>query len=241
VGDYTFDFNPDLQVQALPLARGRVCYVVDDALQRPQDLVALALDHRELFSGTGFNTYPGPQLGLPDGMAAKLDDFFRLRIRRLLDGRRSVRMHCRLAMVTLPEHELQPRQWICHRDSGDIAPEHQISASVLYLFKDATLGGTSFFVPRRSTEETEQLVRDSDTLGNAAFAQKYGLQPGYIRGSNAFFECIGTVAPKWNRMIFYDGRMFHSADLPAPHKLSNDPLTGRLTLNGFFTSTRRAV
>ena len=51
---------------------------------------------------------------------------------------------------------------------------------------------------------------------------------------------IGRVAARWNRMIFYDGRLFHSSDITDPAKL-NDPMgMGRLTVNGFFTCTRPA-
>ena len=41
-------------------------------------------------------------------------------------------------------------------------------------------------------------------------------------------------------MIFYDGSMLHSGDIDSAGGLSSDPLTGRLTLNGFFTSKRNA-
>jgi Family of unknown function (DUF6445) len=36
-------------------------------------------------------------------------------------------------------------------------------------------------------------------------------------------------------------RVLHSGDIAAPDKLTSDPLTGRLTLNGFFTSGRNLV
>ncbi len=37
----------------------------------------------------------------------------------------------------------------------------------------------------------------------------------------------------------YDGAMLHSGDILSPEKLASDPATGRLTLNGFFTSRRK--
>jgi hypothetical protein len=36
-------------------------------------------------------------------------------------------------------------------------------------------------------------------------------------------------------MLFYNGDLFHCGDITAPARLSADPRTGRLTLNGFFT------
>jgi hypothetical protein len=49
------------------------------------------------------------------------------------------------------------------------------------------------------------------------------------------------VPAKWNRLIFYDGGMLHSGDIRKPERMSPDPRVGRLTLNGFFTSRRRAA
>ncbi len=42
-------------------------------------------------------------------------------------------------------------------------------------------------------------------------------------------------------MIFYDGRIFHSGEIGSAQALNGDPMTGRLTLNGFFTCSRKAV
>jgi hypothetical protein len=42
-------------------------------------------------------------------------------------------------------------------------------------------------------------------------------------------------------LIFYDGGMLHAANVAQPEALSDDPLTGRLTLNGFFTCRRHVA
>jgi hypothetical protein len=62
--------------------------------------------------------------------------------------------------------------------------------------------------------------------------------PHYLAESNSWFERVASVPARWNRCIFFDGFGFHSGDIPMPEKLSADPLTGRLTVNGFFTSRR---
>ena len=64
---------------------------------------------------------------------------------------------------------------------------------------------------------------------------------GLHQSIERYFNQIGKIAPKWNRMIFYDGSILHSGDILAPEKLSADPRIGRLTLNGFFTSRRNMV
>jgi len=49
------------------------------------------------------------------------------------------------------------------------------------------------------------------------------------------------VPARWNRMIFYAGTIFHSGEIAHPQLLTDDPRTGRLTLNGFFTCRRSAT
>jgi hypothetical protein len=34
------------------------------------------------------------------------------------------------------------------------------------------------------------------------------------------------VTPRWNRVIFYDGSLFHCSHIPAPERLSDDPGAG---------------
>ena len=111
----------------------------------------------------------------------------------------------------------------------------------MYLFEDERLGGTNFFTPTSSLAETEVLVHDSSTLSNEAFTQKTGIPRGYCVDSNAYFERVGTVPAKWNRMIFYDGGIFHSGNIRDFKKLSSNPANGRLTLNGFFTCAKRSA
>ncbi len=93
----------------------------------------------------------------------------------------------------------------------------------------------------RSREEIAALFADSTSLSNEAFAQRHGIAPGYMRESNAYFERIGGVPARWNRLIFYDGSLLHSGDIPSADRLSDDPSIGRLTFNGFFVSRRHAA
>ena len=43
-----------------------------------------------------------------------------------------------------------------------------------------------------------------------------------------------TVAPRYNRAIFYNGQLFHSGHITAPELMVDDPTSGRLTVNAFF-------
>ena len=234
-------FNPDPTIEHVLLDDGRTCHVVDDALRDPDAFVEWASTRADAFRRVDFNAYPGTYLMMPAPVERALGDFFVAHMRRLFDARRLVKMHCRLSMVTLPPAALKPYQWLCHTDRSGLDASQSIQASVLYLFRDSTLGGTSFYAPARSAEETAQLFADTTELSNEAFAARYGIAPGYIGASNAYFTRVGGVPARWNRLIFYDGAMLHSGDIPDPARLSTDPRQGRLTFNGFFVSRRRAA
>ncbi len=237
---YTVSFNPRPRIVAVPLDNGERVLVVDEALDNPERLIDLAQDYGADFVYAPGSAFPGRQLLMPDDFSARLDDFFRLHVRNLLKSRRSVAMVSRLSRVVLEPQVLDARQRICHRDSAHIDPGHTISASVLYLFEDPSLGGTVFFEPVGSEAAAQALVEDASVMESAQFEAKYGWSASYMTQSNAHFRVIGRVAARWNRMIFYDGRLFHSSDITNPAKL-NDPMgMGRLTVNGFFTCTRPA-
>ena len=233
-------FNPNPIINAVPLKNGQACYVVDEVLLEPEKLRQLAIDKKSLFSMAPFNAYPGLEFAMPQLISDALRDYFNLHIRHLFNARRTVQMNSRMAMVTLRADQLQARQWICHRDSAWVDPKHCIAASVLYLFDNPDLGGTDFYAPTRPMPEIDRLVHDASTQSNEQFAAKYSVPANYFQGAPAYFEQIGRVPAKFNRMIFYDGRIFHCGDIHAPHNMSADPANGRLTLNGFFTCTLKA-
>ena len=234
-------FNPRPRIETLRFDAQASCLVVDDALLDPDALRRYATARRGDFVQAPFNAYPGIELPMPLEFSARLQDFFDRHIRNALGGRRTVKMNSRLAMVTTPANALEPRQRICHRDSAWIDPAQTIAASVLYLFEDETLGGTNFYRPRLPEDSIRQLVHDSSLMDRPGFDARYpSIAQDYMRESNDYFERIGQVPARWNRMIFYDGRLFHSGEVGNPKALSGDPHAGRLTLNGFFTCSRPA-
>jgi hypothetical protein len=234
-------FRRDPQIERIALANGASCWIVDDALAEPERFVAWAVAQRGAFRPVDFNAYPGTYRMLPVAVETALEDFFNAHMRRCFDARRLRKMHCRLSMVTLPPPSLRPFQWLPHSDRFGLDANESIQATVLYLFRDAGLGGTSFYAPSRPREEIARLFEDSARLTNDAFTQRYGIAPGYISPSNAYFERVGGVDARFNRLVFYDGSMLHSGDVRSPERLSADPALGRLTFNGFFVSRRHAT
>lgn len=230
-------FNPAAKLQVLPIAPGRPCVVVDDALANPEGLRAWAAT--QTFQPPAY-PYPGLVCDMPGDMNARVADFFSQRVRAHLGVRRALDLSLRLSVISTPPEQLAPVQWQCHRDRlADDRGDLLFAAAVLYLFHDAGLGGTAFYEPRQSIAATEQLVADSQQLDTHGFSRRYGLQPSYMADSNAYFERTARVPAAWNRLIFYDGSAFHSAEVD-PARLSTSPLQGRLTLNSFITCKRSA-
>jgi hypothetical protein len=236
-------FNPRATLQVAQFDDRHFCLLVDDFLLNPDELVQFAggrpaADRRAEFNSVDFSYYPGVYRMAPAELADRLTDYFQSQARRHFDARRCVEAICRYSIVTLPPESLHPIQWLCHRDDVGLDARLSMQASVLYLFRDPELGGTGFYVPTRSAADTGALFADARAAAPSVFATKYGLSPGYMHESNTWFRRIGGIAAKWNRLIIYDGNMLHASDIAAPDRLSADPRSGRLTLNGFFTCRR---
>lgn len=231
-------FNPAPRIEAIPITPQQACYVIDDALLEPQRWIEHAAAHAHAFQASPHNAYPGIELAMPDTVSVQLDAFVSRHLRTAFGVRRTVRAASRLALATRAPHDLHPRQWLPHVDRLEAEPDQRILASVLYLFDDASLGGTGFYRPIRPQAEVLRLLGDALAQPPAVFAREYGIAPGYMGASNAWFERVLTVPARFNRLIVYDGRVFHSGDIPHPERLSEDPRRGRLTCNGFFVCRR---
>ena len=228
-------FAPRPRIESFTIAPGHAAYVIDDALTEPHRWIDLAAKHHTDFARSPHNAFPGPELRLPDALSARLGEYFSQHIRSRLGARRIERCYGRLSLAMLQPQQLEPRQWIAHRDVLEPEPGKLTAACVLYLFEDPELGGTVFFAPKRPLQETRVLVHESGRLDPAAFNAKYGFTPGYMTAGNAWFEKTASIAPRFNRVVFYDGgAVFHCSDIRVPEKLRDDPRSGRLTLNGFF-------
>lgn len=229
--------NPAARIETVQLADGAKVFVVDDFVQDPDALVALAQSANGQFVTVPGHPYPGPQLDLPDSMATSLEHFFRQHLSLPLRTGAPLGMFGRFARVVQEAATLDARQRICHRDDSALQPGEMISAAVHYLFKDERLGGTVFFRSLMSEADTQQFRRDASTLDPSAFGDKYGIQPGYMTESNRYFEVIGRVPAKWNRAIFYDGGIFHTGDIQwRANRGGYLAGQGRLTINAFFKS-----
>lgn len=226
-------FNPAPRVEVARIDARHVAVVLDDVLLDPDALVRRAVEFAADFAEASHNAYPGPELPLPDTVTAQLEACFARHARATLGARRTVRSHARLSITASPPEQLQPRQWLPHVDRMDAGTGQCIAASVLYLFRDPALGGTSFYRPRKPLPDIARLVQDSARLAPAEFSARHGIAPGYPDASD-WFEKVATVPARYNRMVVYPGTVFHAGEIRAPWRLVADPASGRLTLNGFF-------
>lgn len=230
--------NPAPQIQTVPLSTGQQVFVIDDFVRDPQALEALARSLADRFHVPPGHPYPGPQLALPEPLAAEIDAFFRQHCRQRLQAGAALGAYGRFSRVTQDSATLDARQRICHRDDSGLEPGQMMSAAVHYLFRDERLGGTVFFRSLMSEADTQAFFRDAGTMDGSAFGAKYGLPAGYMTQSNRYFEVIGRVAAKWNRAVFYDGAILHSGDIRWSSSAGYHADMGRLTLNAFFKSEK---
>ena len=234
----TFSLNPRPQVQVLRFGSDGYCCVVDDILRSPEQWVSYAVERQAQFVTAASSGYPGISLAVDAAGAYAMREFFGFYLRRHFDARRLVQILGRYSLVTLAPEELTPAQWICHQDPPSDDPALSRQACVLYLFNDATLGGTSFYEATRSFAETSQLLADSVAMSATQFTARYGIRPSYLCDSNAYFTRTATVPPRWNRAVFYSGAVLHSGQIESPERLTANAATGRLTVNFFFTCRR---
>jgi len=232
-------FHPQPQVRLVALLDGAQAVQIDDALVDPQSVVDWAA--QQAFAAPSY-PYPGLVCDAPADLRQRLADLFLLHVRQHLGVRRVNDFAVRLSLATTPPEQLAPVQWLCHRDRLAVQGSGTLfAACVLYLFRDPALGGTHFFRPRQSIAQTEELVAASQYLPAHEFSRRYDLQPSYMDGSNAYFEEVAQLGAAWNRAIFYDGSLFHTADVARAMPISADPRRGRLTLNAFISCRMSAV
>ena len=227
--------NPRPLVTVVPLFDGHQCVIVDNFMAEPETMVEYAALQRDAFRDSAGNYYPGPELPLSGRFVASVQEAFLLHARTPLKARRVLAINSRLSLVTRRPEQLLAGQRMPHRDSYGLADMQGVGAMVLYLFKDDRLGGTSFFKPKVPVQEIEAMVGRMKRMDEAGESAPPSAPASYAIASDEHFEKVLTIAPKFNRAIFYNGALFHSGHISAPELLVDDPRTGRLTVNAFFT------
>jgi hypothetical protein len=226
--------NPRPIVSVVPIFDGHQCVIVDNFLAEPEIMTEYAALEYGQFLDSADNYYPGPELPLTGRFVASVQEAFLLHARTPLKARRVLGISSRLSLVTRRPEQLLQGQRMPHRDSYHLNPMEGVGAMVLYLFKDERLGGTSFFKPRLPPGEIDALLLELKRKDKAGESPALTTPPTFAIASDDNFEKVLTVAPRFNRAIFYNGELFHSAFITRPELMVDDPAAGRLTVNAFF-------
>ena len=142
------------------------------------------------------------------------------------------------SIVTRRPADLEPRQRLPHFDSFD--PDHVAILHHLHRLPDT---GTAFYRHSRTGFETASEARRSAL--EVAWAQDqidYGdPKAAFAAESDGRYERIFSVAGRFNRLLVYQGALFHSGILPPDFAFDSNPATGRLTGTIFLKLNRRAA
>ena len=233
----TIRVNQNAPVKLRRLSSGETVAVVDDFLLFPEDLRDFAIRHATDFV-TPPKSYPGIVRGIDEQSMADIHRIIRSGFGRqfsFLSG--DARFESMLSMTTLQPSELSNLQRLCHTDPP-AAKNRRNFAFVLYLFTDEQLGGTGFYRWNEKDAIIEATALEREDPDKALLFLKerfstYRKPPCYITDSNEIAERIDVVSAKFNRLVFYSGDIPHSAQISSPELLTDDPKTGRLTLNCF--------
>jgi hypothetical protein len=233
-------FSENVKVTAAPLFDDVYAFVIDDALVDPDALIQFAAKTKSAFKQSPTDAFPGVELRMADSFTAKFEDFFRRYLRRYFDARRVAATSTRLSLHTTPVEALRPMQWLPGREPPAPSRDHAMIAATLYLFDNASFGGTDFYLPKKTWQDTVRLYEDGRSLDAAAYSEKYRIAPGYIGDSNDYFQLVQRIPAKRNRLVVYDGAMFSAPSIVTPETLSTDPASGRLAMNATIVCRRHA-
>jgi hypothetical protein len=135
------------------------------------------------------------------------------------------------SLVTKPADQLEPIQRLPHFDGLNrpcIAMVHHLSR--------AERGATAFFRHRSTGFETMNLERlPAYNLAVNREIMRLGMPKAqYLNGDTPIYERIGRYEAKYNRLLIYRGNTLHGAEEPDALPLSDDPGTGRFSINTFI-------
>ncbi len=224
---------PDPIISVERLGReGEPLVVIDNFTGQPERLRAMGMAAQYHTAGVD---YPGLRaLADPSYLDLRRDLMMQI-MARVFGLSRSI--HCEIAafsIVTLSPEQLSLRQRIPHHDHSDAG-----RIAVMHYLSGPESGGTAFYRHRRTGFETITPARETAyAMALAEDDRDFGPPPpGYATGDTAAFEQIGAVEARPDRMALYRGRQLHSGIIPDPTALSQDPGSGRLTINMFLFGT----
>lgn len=235
--------NPHFQLEEIELYNGKKAIVIDQVLENPDDFVQYAMEHLPQLQNNARYHFPGPELNLPGEHVGGFYRLYRRHVAHRIGTSRAVTASMtRLSLTTSRPEQLSWTQRMCHTDDSDNEPGRATVASVLYLFRDADMGGTAIYRDK-ALDTYRALVRQlkKGEVTAKELADEYPFfarKPQYVTSSSEFAELQHVIPARWNRIVFYLGEIPHSGHITRPDKLSILPSKGRLTINCFYYAWR---
>jgi hypothetical protein len=141
------------------------------------------------------------------------------------------RIESYFSLVTRPADRLEPLQRLPHFDGLNrpcIAMVHHLSR--------AERGATAFFRHRSTGFETMNRARlPAYNLAVNREIGRLGMpRAQYLNGDTPIYERIARHEARYNRLLIYRGQTLHGAEAPDDLPLTDDPATGRFSINSFI-------
>ncbi len=219
-------------VQARVIRHGREqqpVIVIDDFAADPEGVVEGARGLTWKPIGANF---PGVRHPTPPAMVAEARERLMGLIQQVFELKVPLnRIESYYSLVTTPADRLRPIQRLPHFDglgAQRIAMVHHLSR--------AERGATAFFRHRRTGLESidaERLPAYNREVNLELMRQ--GLpRARYLDGDTPLYERIGRHEARFNRLLIYRGATLHGAEAPDALPLTDDPATGRFSINTFI-------
>lgn len=229
-----FQLRMPPNVQSVQVGDHPVVFI-DDFLEAPQALFEMACASRyEAYPGMAERKgYPGVRAQAPadysQALVALLDPLIRLNfgVPDELPLRKSI---CAFSLTTAAPQSLGPLQRVPHFDAS--TPHHM--AVLLYLC-DEQHGGTGFY--RHKATGLQQITAQNRERYLDEHYRELNASPPrarYFDDSDDYFDLLGIMPARFNRLVIYPGSLLHSACINPARSISADPRSGRLTVNSFF-------
>jgi hypothetical protein len=232
---YDFGLNPTAAVALHHVGEeAEPVLVVDGLMRDPAAMVEFAARHAEFGEvARGENFYPGVQAPAPLEYVGLIGRALTPLIQKAfgLPRARPTGASCKLSLVTLPPAALNLAQRLPHIDTVD-----PLQFAVLHFFCAPRFGGAAFYRHRSTGFET--LTPERLDAHRAFLERDLSRHPppaAYVTGDTPIYQQTAAFEARFNRILVYRSRVFHSGQVDAAAGLSRDPRQGRLTANVFIT------
>ena len=209
---------------------GQTLVTIDDFAADPDALRAAACAAR--FEAAAHH-YPGLRASLPDTYMREQMPVITTVLRNIFGRYGPVRLiDASFSIVTTPPDALTVAQRLPHCDA--FTPDR--IALVHFLGPDSD-EGTAFFRHRSTGFESVNEARRplyADRL-DAELRECGPLPNAYVTSDTPLFDRIALAEARYNRALIYPSFLLHSGMIAPEATLSPSPVTGRLTVTGFFS------